>query len=162
MLNGSFVSLFFTSSTAQNIPTPLTSPPLTLLPAVAAIDEYKRLNLIKRSAEIGEYLGRRLAELKERHVSVGDVRGVGMFWAVELVKNRDTKEPFNTREDKLEGRQTVAGKVSQEMMKKGVYVNSWITHLTVAPPLIATKEEIDRGIEVLDESLAVSDSLAGM
>lgn len=136
--------------------------PLTLLPAVAAIDEYKRLNLIKRSAEIGEYLGKRLAELKERHVSIGDVRGVGMFWAVELVKNRDTKEPFNTREDKLEGRQTVAGKVSQEMMKKGVYVNSWITHLTVAPPLIATKEEIDRGIEVLDESLAVSDSLAGM
>ncbi len=135
--------------------------PLTLLPAVAAIDEYKRLNLIKRSAEIGEYLGRSLAELKERHVSIGDVRGVGMFWAVELVKNRDTKEPFNTREDKLEGRQTVAGKVSQEMMKKGVYVNSWITHLTIAPPLIVTKEEIDHGIEVLDESLAVSDSLAG-
>ncbi|MBX8636617.1 MAG: aspartate aminotransferase family protein [Thermoplasmata archaeon] len=135
--------------------------PLTLLPAVAAIDEYKRLNLIKRSAEIGEYLGRSLAELKERHVSIGDVRGVGMFWAVELVKNRDTKEPFNTREDKLEGRQTVAGKVSQEMMKRGVYVNSWITHLTIAPPLIVTKEEIDHGIEVLDESLAVSDSLAG-
>jgi taurine--2-oxoglutarate transaminase len=135
--------------------------PLTLLPAVAAIDEYKRLNLIKRSAEIGEYLGRRLAELKERHASLGDVRGVGMFWAVELVKDRDTKEPFNTREDKLESRQTVAGKVSQEMMKKGVYVNSWITHLTIAPPLIATKEEIDRGIEALDESLAVSDSLAG-
>ncbi len=135
--------------------------PLTLLPAVAAIDEYKRLNLIKRSAEIGEYLGRSLAELKERHVSIGDVRGVGMFWAVELVKNRDTKEPFNTREDKLEGRQTVAGKVSQEMMKRGVYVNSWITHLTIAPPLIVTKEEIDHGIEVLDESLAGSDSLAG-
>ena len=134
--------------------------PLTLLPAVAAIEEYQRMHLIEASARNGRYLGERLHELEERHESVGDVRGAGMFWAVELVKNRKTREPFNTREDKLAGRQTVAGRVAQEMGRNGVFVNSWITHLTVAPPLIAGKDDIDRGVEALDAALKVSDELA--
>lgn len=134
--------------------------PLTLLPAVAAIEEYQKKHLIEKAARDGKYLGQRLQELAERHRSVGDVRGAGMFWAVEIVKNRKTREAFNSREDKLEGRQTVAGRVAQEMGKNGVYINSWITHLTVAPPLIATREDIDRGIDAMDRALRISDELA--
>lgn len=136
--------------------------PLTLMPAVAAIEEYKSRKLIERAREMGAYLGKRLNELKENHASIGDVRGTGLFWAVELVKDRETKEPFNTREDKVQGNVTMAGRVSQEMMKRGVYVNSWITHLTVAPPLIAGREEIDEGVEALDSALAVADEQTAM
>lgn len=131
--------------------------PLTLLPAVAAIEEYQKKGLIERSREMGKYVGERLGEIMERHVSVGDVRGMGLFWAVELVKDRETREPFNTREDKFNGKTTMAGRVAQEMMKKGVFINSWVTHLIVAPPLIVTKEEIDRGMEALDSALEVAD-----
>lgn len=134
--------------------------PMTLLPAVAAIEEYQEKGLIERSSRIGGYLGERLNELREKHVSIGDVRGTGLFWAVELVRDRESKEPFNTREDKMAGRQTVAGKVGQRMMENGVYISSWITHLTVAPPLIVTEEEIDRGVDALDAALEFSDKEA--
>src|SRR5205814_2110297 len=74
--------------------------PLTLAPAIAAIDEYKRLDLIERSRRMGEVLGAKLQALKDKHPSVGDVRGLGLFWAVDLVKNRKTKEPFHTPKEK--------------------------------------------------------------
>jgi taurine--2-oxoglutarate transaminase len=133
--------------------------PLTLAPAIAAISEYRRLNLIEKARRDGEYLGNRLMELKDRHRSVGDVRGAGLFWAVELVKNRETREPFNTREDKLAGRQTVPEAVASEMMKQGVYVSAWVNHLTIAPPLIISKEEIDAGVDALDRALGYADNL---
>jgi taurine---2-oxoglutarate transaminase len=132
--------------------------PMTLAPAVAAISEYRRLGLIERSRAEGEYLLRRLREIAERHVSVGDVRGLGLFAAVELVRNRKTKEPFNSPEDKLAGRPLVVDEVARTMLAEGVYVFGWVSHLLVAPPLIVTREELDRGLEVLDRALAVADA----
>ncbi|MEM3671109.1 MAG: aspartate aminotransferase family protein [Thermoprotei archaeon] len=134
--------------------------PLTLAAGVAAISEYKRLNLIERAKETGKYLGRRLEELKNRHRSVGDVRGIGLFWAVELVKDRELKTPFNTYSDKLSGQPLMVDKVAQSMMGKGVYINSWISHFVIAPPLIVTNEEIDEGVNALDESLKIADQEA--
>lgn len=132
--------------------------PLTLAPAVAAIDEYRRLDLIEKSRRDGEYLLRRLHEIEAHHPSVGEVRGLGLFAAVELVRNRETRAPFNTDEDKIAGRPLVADAVSQAMMKEGVYCISWVSHLIVAPPLIVTREELDRGLEVLDRALRVADA----
>jgi len=132
--------------------------PLTLAPAIAAINEYKRLNLIERARRMGEYLGTKLNELKSRHASVGDVRGLGMFWAVELVKNRQTKTYFNTMADKVKGVQTMVDKIAARMMKDGVFVQAWISHFVIAPPLIISKEEIDLGVKALDEALAVADA----
>ena len=132
--------------------------PLTLAPAVAAIEEYRRLDLLAKSRRDGEYLLARLKEIQERHVSVGDVRGLGLFAAVELVRNRKTRVPFNTEEDKIAGRPLVADEVAAAMLKEGVYCVSWISHLVVAPPLIVTREELDHGLEVLDRALAVSDA----
>ncbi|MDH2901530.1 MAG: aminotransferase class III-fold pyridoxal phosphate-dependent enzyme, partial [archaeon] len=131
--------------------------PLTLAPAIAAIKEYQRLDLINGAKRKGEYVGKRLNELKDRHPSVGDVRGLGLFWAVELVKNRETKEPFYEAKDKLAGRPSLLGKISGEMMQKGVYVNDWLSHFIIAPPLIITEEQIDEGVKVLDQSLKIAD-----
>ena len=132
--------------------------PLTLAPAVAAIGEYRRLGLIERSRREGEYLLQRLREIATRHPSVGDVRGMGLFAAVELVRDRKAKTPFNTAEDKLASRPLVAEAVAQAMLKDGVYSFPWISHLLIAPPLIITREELDRGLESLDRALVVADA----
>ncbi len=131
--------------------------PLTLAPAIAAINEMKRLNLIERAREMGEYMGSKLNVLKAKHPSIGDVRGIGLFWAVELVKDQKTKKPFNTKLDKVSGKPLLVDRVAAEMMKNGVFLQAWISHFVIAPPLIITKEEIDQGIEQLDVALEIAD-----
>src|SRR5262249_44301964 len=117
--------------------------PLTLGPAVAAIGEYKRLGLLERSRDLGEKLGAKLRALQAKHRWVGDVRGGGLFWAVELVKDRPTKEPFATAREKLDGKPLVIDQVTAKMMSLGVPCLGWISHLVIAPPLIISEAELD-------------------
>jgi taurine--2-oxoglutarate transaminase len=131
--------------------------PLTLSAGVAAIQEYKRLGLIERAKELGEYMGNRLKALKDKHPSIGDARGIGLFWGLELVRDRKTRAWFNTREDKIQSKPLMVDRVANECMNNGVFVSTWINYLTIAPPLIVKKEEIDQGIEALDKSLSVAD-----
>ncbi len=131
--------------------------PLTLAPAIAAINEIRKYNLVERSLEMGEYLGEKLIELKSRHSSIGDVRGLGLFRAIEIVKNRETRKPFNTKEDKINGVQLTVDKIAGELMKMGIYVSPWISHFVLAPPLIIEKEEIDSAVGAFDEVLKIAD-----
>jgi taurine--2-oxoglutarate transaminase len=131
--------------------------PMTLAPAIATIREMQRLNLVERSRTLGQYLGEKLKALAQDHPCIGEVRGLGLFWAVDLVKNRETKEPLNTMADKLAGKPLVVDQVAEEMMKNGVAVAPWISHLVFAPPLIIEKQDIDFGVSVLDRALALAD-----
>ncbi len=106
---------------------------------------------------MGQHLGKQLKALQEKHPSVGDVRGMGLFWSLELVRNRKSKQPFNTREDKLQGKPMVVDRVAAECMKNGTYVMSWLNYLIIAPPLIVTPEEIDQGVDALDKALVIPD-----
>lgn len=131
--------------------------PMTLAPAIAAIKEYQKHGLIERSAKMGDYMKRRLNELMERHPSIGEVRGRGLFWALELVKNRETREPFQTVKEKFEGKPSVVADIQAKMMEKGVFMMGWISHLIIAPPLIITEAEIEEGLKALDECLELAD-----
>jgi taurine--2-oxoglutarate transaminase len=131
--------------------------PLTLAPAIASIEEMKRMNLVQRAKEMGAYLGAKLNEVKAKHPSIGEVRGIGMFWAVELVKNQKTKQPFNDGVDKVSGKPLVVDRVAARMMGNGVYLQAWISHFVIAPPLIITREEIDSAVSVFDEALSLAD-----
>lgn len=131
--------------------------PLTLAPAIAAINEMKRLNLVERANEMGEYLGTALRGLTSRHPSVGEVRGLGLFWAIELVKNRLSKEPFNTKSDKISGKPMLVDKITADLMKQGVFLQGWLSHLVIAPPLIIRKEEVDSAVTAIDRSLSIAD-----
>ncbi len=126
--------------------------------ALAAIKEYKERGLVENARRLGPYLGKRLEELKERHPSVGDVRGLGLFWGIELVKDRKTKQVFAEREDKLKGRVTTVDKVAASAMKEGVYVLSMHSVLLIAPPLCVTEEQLDQGVNALDKALAATDA----
>jgi taurine--2-oxoglutarate transaminase len=81
-----------------------------------------------------------------------------MFWAVELVKNQESKMPFNTGAEKIAGKPMLVDKVAARAMGNGVYIQAWMSHFVVAPPLIISKDEIDRGVSVLDEALSVADA----
>ena len=133
--------------------------PITLGPAAATIEEMQRLKLVERAAELEPYVRQKLEALKEKHPSVGDVRGLGLFFAVDLVKNRATKAPFNTMRDKVEGRPLVVEQIAAKMMADGVAQQAWISHFVLAPPLIVTREELDFGIDALDRHLAIADAL---
>jgi taurine---2-oxoglutarate transaminase len=84
---------------------------------------------------------------------------MGLFFAVELVKNRKTREPFNTMRDKVEGKPLVVDQIAAKMMADGVAQQSWVSHFVIAPPLIVTNDELDLGMEVLDRHLAIADAL---
>ncbi|HLH00617.1 MAG TPA: aminotransferase class III-fold pyridoxal phosphate-dependent enzyme [Bryobacteraceae bacterium] len=131
--------------------------PLTLAPAIATIHEMQRLKLVERARDLGPYLGQKLAGLKNSHACVGDVRGLGLFWGVELVKNRATKQLMNTKAEKMSGKTTVVEQVAGEMMKQGVAVQAWLSHFVIAPPLIIEKAEIDFAVSVMDQALTLAD-----
>ena len=131
--------------------------PLTLGPVPAVIDEFRRLGLIERSREMGEKLGAKLKAIAEKHPSVGDVRGKGLFWALDLTRDRKTREPFGMPADKVAGNPLVVDAIARECFSKGVYVMGWISHLIIAPPLIITEEELDEGVAAIDAALALAD-----
>jgi taurine--2-oxoglutarate transaminase len=133
--------------------------PITLGPAAVTIEEMQRLKLVERAASLEPYVREKLEALKVKHPSIGDVRGLGLFFAVEIVKNRETKEPFNTMRDKVEGKSLVVDQIAAKMMAYGVAQQAWVSHFVIAPPLIVTKEELDLGIAALDRHLSIADAL---
>src|SRR6201996_1351100 len=135
--------------------------PLTLAPAVATIHEMQRLRLVERAREMEPYVEGKLRELKAKHVSIGDVRGKGLFWAVDLVKDQTTKEPFNNYSDKVSGKPLLVDQIAAKILADGVTIQAWVSHFVIAPPLIVTKEQIDHGISVLDKHLGLADAAVG-
>ncbi len=131
--------------------------PMTLAPAVATIKEMKRLKLVERAKELAPFVEEKLRALMVKHPSVGDVRGAGLFWAVDLVKNRTTKEAFNTYADKISGKALLVDQIAAKMLAEGVTIQAWVSHFVIAPPLIVTREEITRGIDLLDKYLSMAD-----
>ena len=123
-----------------------------------AIAEYKKLVAAGTMERVSTYLKTKLYELAERHPCVGDVRGIGHFWAFEIVKNRKTKEPFNVKTDKITGKPLMTGKISAEAMKNGIYVMGWYDNLILAPPLIITESQVDEAMAVLDKALEIADA----
>jgi len=131
--------------------------PLVLAAIPAAIEEYKKLTATGLPQRVSKHIEKRLHELMDRHVCIGDVRGIGHFWAVEIVKNRETREPFNTKADKFAGGQTMTDKIASDALTRGLYIHNWYDHFTVAPPLIITEEELDKGMRIFDEVLKMAD-----
>ena len=133
--------------------------PLACAAAVASIEAFKEEGIVENSAEMGGVFGEALRGLQERHPSVGDVRGLGCFWGIELVRDRDTREPlvpFNATGEDF----APVGRVSKAALEDGLYLMTHWNVIMVCPPLTITREEIDEGIEILDKALAIADEYA--
>jgi taurine--2-oxoglutarate transaminase len=132
---------------------------LAMAAAVAAIEIYQSDRLIERAAEMGAYLMQKALELQEKHRSIGDVRGKGLFVGLELVKNRKTKEPIH--DPWFEGPRppTAKLKVLGQVLKEGVYCLPGQTSVIIlAPPLTIQKDEIDFAMSVFDKALEIADA----
>jgi taurine---2-oxoglutarate transaminase len=123
----------------------------------AAISEHVKLFDSGLPQKASEHIKQKLYELADKHICIGDVRGVGHFWALEIVKNRKTKEPFDTKAEKFSGKALMTGKISGDAMKNGLYLSSWYDTLVITPPLIITEDQIDEAIHILDKSLEIAD-----
>jgi adenosylmethionine-8-amino-7-oxononanoate aminotransferase len=122
--------------------------PVAAAAALKNIEIFENEQLPERALETGAYLGERLEELRA-HPTVGDVRGVGMIWGVELVKNKETKQSFGRGN-------TFTERVTQLLDERGLITRVWaVAH--VAPPLTVTKDEIDTIVTMLDEVLTVAE-----
>jgi taurine--2-oxoglutarate transaminase len=130
--------------------------PLALSAIPAALAEYKTLMATGLPQKVARHLEKRLYELEERHECIGDARGIGHFWALEIVKNRRTKERFNTKADKFR-KALMTDAIAAEALKLGLYLVAWYDNLVIAPPLIITEEQVDEGIDILDRALQVAD-----
>jgi len=95
-------------------------------------------------------------KLKEKHPSIGDFRNTGLLGCIELVKNRDTKEPmapFNAKPDEM----VVMNKVAAKIKELGMYTFVRWNFIFCAPPLIVTKEQIDEGLAIISEAIRIAD-----
>ncbi len=130
---------------------------LSLSAVKPAVEEYKKLMGSGVPQKVAGYLKEKLFELADKHPCVGDVRGIGHFYALEIVKNRETREPFDVKADKLSGKALMPVKISGNAMQNGLYVVPWYDTLTIAPPLIISKAEVDEAIAILDKALEIGD-----
>jgi taurine--2-oxoglutarate transaminase len=124
--------------------------------ALASIDVLHEEGLLERTRDLGAYLGGKLREMAERHPCVGDVRGLGLFWTMELVKDRASKEPLRRATEKYS--RTVVKDISEYLFReRNVYVPSDKFGVWVVPPLIVTREELDWVCAAIDDALAIGD-----
>src|SRR3954471_19628580 len=133
--------------------------PLACASGVASIEAFKEEGIVENSAEMGHVSARKLRELQDKHPSIGEIRGLGCFWGIELVKNRETREPLVPFNATGEAFAPVA-RVSKAALDRGLYLMTHWNVIMVCPPLTITREEIDEGIAILDEVLAVADEHA--
>jgi taurine--2-oxoglutarate transaminase len=102
-------------------------------------------------------MGQGLANLQARHPTVGDVRGLGLFWVIELVKDRDTRDPlvpWNAKASELGPMPAV----KRHMREHNLYTFSKWNWIFVVPPLCITADQIAEGLDVIDGALDIADA----
>ncbi len=127
------------------------SDPLPATVGLAVLETIERERLIERARTQGDYLRRGLLELQQRHEAIGDVRGLGLLLGVELVRDRDTRQPFHELGALTTQRCFELG-LSMNIRRRPERGSVW----RIAPPLTASNAEIDRAISILDQALTES------
>lgn len=134
--------------------------PLACATGVASIGIMKEEGIIENAAEVGrEVLGPGLRDLMEKHPSIGEVRGVGVFWALELVKDRSTREPLVPYAAAGEAN-TPMVELTSAARQAGFLPMIAMNRLHVVPPCVITAEEAALGIRMVDEALTAVDKYA--
>ena len=130
--------------------------PLACASAVASIEAFKDEGIVEQSAATGEVFRTELARLADKHPSIGEVRGLGCFFGLELVKDRTTREPlvpFNAGGADAKP----IGAVSKRALDRGLYLMTHWNVVMCCPPLTITRDELAEGLDALDDALSVAD-----
>ncbi len=131
--------------------------PLACAAAVACIHIYREERIFEHARHLGEnVIGPALEALQQRHPSVGEVRGLGAFWAIELVRNRKTREPLVPYNASGPANAPMAELVSA-CKERGVWPFTHFNRMHVVPPLTMTDDEAREGLALIDEVLSLAD-----
>jgi taurine--2-oxoglutarate transaminase len=130
--------------------------PVACAAALETLKIYEDDKLIENTRAMETYLNSRIDDLKKIHPSIGDWRNTGLLGCLELVKNRNTKEPmapFNAKPDEM----VVMNKVAAKIKELGMYTFVRWGYIFIAPPLCITKDQIDEGLAIISEALKIAD-----
>jgi taurine--2-oxoglutarate transaminase len=130
--------------------------PLACASAVASIEAFREEGIVENAAAMGDVLAVETAALAARHPSVGEVRGLGLFWGLELVRDRKTREPlvpFNAGGDAA----APMARLAKSAMERGLLLMTHFNILMICPPLTITREELAEGLAIIDEILTLAD-----
>jgi taurine--2-oxoglutarate transaminase len=130
--------------------------PVSCAAALETLKIYEDEDLIANTVAMGKYMEQQMAILKDNHPSIGEFRNTGLLGCIELVKNRDTKEPiapFNA----TAGEMGVMNKVAARIRELGMYTFVRWGYVFIAPPLCITKEQIDEGLAIISDALRIAD-----
>ena len=128
--------------------------PLACAAGVACVNFYEEANILDNVNKVGKVLGEELEAMKAAHPCVGDVRYIGLFSAVELVKDKATKEALVPYGKDPEG---IMGKISGKLKEKRFMTYTHENMILIAPPLIITEEQLKEELLKLDEVLTAID-----
>jgi taurine---2-oxoglutarate transaminase len=131
--------------------------PLACAAAVATINAMRDEGMVEHAAHLGaDIIGPALRELAQRHRSVGEVRGAGVFWAIELVKDQATREPLAPYGGTSEAMTAVVASCKSQ----GLLPFTNFNRVHVVPPCNAGDDDVRAGLEILDRVLDVADRYA--
>ena len=134
--------------------------PLACAAGVASINTLRDEGVVENAKLMGEdVFAPGLEALMKKHRSVGDVRGLGCFWGIEIVRDRKTREmmaPFNASASQM----GPMGELSRAGLAAGLSLLVHWNVIVVAPPLIVTRAEAEQGLEILDDILRITDAAA--
>jgi len=130
--------------------------PLACAVGVASIEAFREEGIVEHAAELGPVFASLLGELADRHPSIGEVRGLGCFWGLELVRNRETREPVVPFNATGEAAAPVA-RLTKAALERGLYLMTHWNVVMICPPLTITPEELADGVAVLDDVLSIAD-----
>lgn len=134
--------------------------PLACAAAVACINVYKDEGIIERVRRLGdELIAPALDAIKQRHPSVGDVRGVGMFWAIELVRDRASREPLVPYNAAGADNRPMA-EFAAACKQGGLWPFTHFNRTHVVPPLTISEDDLRKGLAIIDEALTATDRYA--
>lgn len=130
--------------------------PVSLAAAIANIEVMRQQGIVEHAAQMGPALHRMLNDLGENHPSVGEVRSIGLFGIIELVKNRQTREPLTP----FNQSGPVMAKLRKRIQELGVFLYTHWNTILIIPPLIITEEQLAEGFKVIDQALEIADQAA--
>jgi taurine--2-oxoglutarate transaminase len=146
------IAAFFNEHTFQSGLT-YNAHPISLAAAIANIQVLRDERIVEHAAAMGPVLHRMLNDLGEQHPSVGEVRSIGLFGIIELVRDRSTREPLAP----FNGSSAEMADVRKFCHDHGLYIYPHWHTLLVIPPLIITEEQLAEGFAVLDRALEIAD-----
>ena len=124
--------------------------------AVASINIFREEGIVENAAAMGDVLAAELPKLAAKHPSIGEYRGLGLFWGLELVRDRATREPLVPFNAGGEANLPMA-RMGKAATERGLFLMTHFNMAMICPPLTITREELDEGLAVLDEVLGIAD-----